>query len=141
MMRTENTITRKITAFVATIIIGTTLGTLFICPVKAKAAEAYQIVDIKDVKMPEIPEDSFWPYKDKWYDTAEEAFRSAEMKFYHRAELRDRYILFYGWKTHECTIIPPYGLTKNEDGKYALTYLNDYDNQYYLRSCYEGYCK
>ena len=140
MMRIEKTITKKIAALVATVIIGTTLGTLFICPVKAKADEPYQIIDFKDVKTLDIPEDSFWPYKDKWYNTQEEAFRSADMKFYHHAELRDRYILFYGWTTHGCTILPPYFLTE-KDGKYAVVYFNSYDNKCYLRSCYEGYCK
>ena len=137
MMRTERTNIKKIAAFVAATILITSLGALSICPVKAKAAEQYKIIDIADVHMGEGPEDNFWPYKDKWYDTAEEAFRNADLRIYQQAQLRDRYILFYGWKTHECTILAPYGLTMNKEGKFALTYLNDYDNQYYLRSCYE----
>ena len=139
MMRTEKTNIRRIAAFVATTIILTALGTLFICPAKAKAAEQYVIVDIEDVHTVEGPEDNFWPYKDKWYDTAEEAFQHAEMRLYQQAQLKDHYVLFYGWTTHECTILAPYGLTKNKEGKYALTYQNDYDNEYYLRSCYEQY--
>lgn len=118
-------LSRRTTIFVVAAIIVTTFATLFICPVKSKTEEAYQMVDINDVHMVDGPEDNYWPYKDKWYDTEAEAFRNAEMKFYHHAELRDRFILFYGWKTHGCTIIPPYGLTKNKDGKFALTFLHD----------------
>ena len=137
MMRTEKTNRKIIIAFVAATIFITALGTLLTCPAKANAAEAYKIIDIKDVHTVEGPEDNWWPFKDKWYDTAEEAFQHAELRIYQQAQLKDHYILFYGWKTHECTILAPYGLTMNEEGKYALTYLNDYDNEYYLRSCYE----
>ena len=53
----------------------TALGTLFICPTKAKAAEQYKIFDIEDVHTVEGPEDNWWPFKDKWYDTAEETHK------------------------------------------------------------------